>query len=318
MAKDEAPLSWKEALLAVIPGLLATLGLIRNDYSIWMVGGLVALVIYLGLAYWGNDKKFPDWSLLGLGMLTASVLVMLASIVGGLIAILAGTAAQTVVLIFLLFTFVILLGSHLRYNRMPLSAWGLFILVILCQLAVRIKYFVEFGLSWSVVGQWVSISLYAATIGLLLPVMLGILLSGRYGWMTILFVIGMVYGSFYLLIDVNDKVSDQLGGTGSLVIYQTMIPFLFTVLAPLYYLRARASPSRIGGLLALVGCAVLLNLLVVGFSYEELPPVIWVSFMPYTLSILLSLRLAYLLQEEKQPRPDQLEGALTSPNAGPR
>jgi len=74
MAKDEALLSWKEAFLAIIPGVLATLGLIRNDYSIWMAGGLVLLAIYLVFAYWWNDRRLTGWSLLAVGMLAASTL----------------------------------------------------------------------------------------------------------------------------------------------------------------------------------------------------------------------------------------------------
>jgi hypothetical protein len=50
------------------------------------------------------------------------------------------------------------------------------------------------------------------------------------------------------------------------------------------------------GTLSLVGLAVLTNLLVVGISYAgQLPVVTWISFIPYTASILLTLVLAYLL-----------------------
>jgi len=74
MAHIALPISWKTSLLAIIPGLLATLGLIRNDYSIWMAAGLVILAIYLAFAYWWNDRHLPGWSLLAGGMLAASTL----------------------------------------------------------------------------------------------------------------------------------------------------------------------------------------------------------------------------------------------------
>jgi hypothetical protein len=113
-----------------------------------------------------------------------------------------------------------------------------------------------------------------------------------------LFVLGMIYTSYQILIDVNLKVSDQIGHTGTYVVYQAFIPFLITVLAPFWYLRARASCARMAGTLSLVGLAVLTNLLVVGISYAgQLPVVTWISFIPYTASILLTLVLAYLLYE---------------------
>jgi hypothetical protein len=51
--------------------------------------------------------------------------------------------------------------------------------------------------------------------------------------------------------------------------------------------------------------AVFINLLVVGISYAgQLPVVIWISFIPYTASILLTLVLAYLLYENHGGTPN--------------
>lgn len=283
-------------MLAIVPGLLATLGLIRTDFSGWMLSGLMGLITFLVFAYWGNNKQLPGWSLLAIGMLASTSLVITSSVIGGLTTVIVGKSANIIVLLVLLITLPVLLGFSMRNYRISPSAWGLFALIIMCQLAIRIKYFVEFGVSWSVAGQWLSISLYAAMMGLLLPVVLGMLLSNRYGFTTMLFVVGMVYVNFQILIDVNHKVSDQIGGTEKFVIYKALIPFLFTVLAPLWYLRAQTSYHRIVGMISLVGLAVFLNLLVVGFSYgEELPLIIWISFIPYTFSVLLTLGLANLL-----------------------
>ena len=141
-------------------------------------------------------------------------------------------------------------------------------------------------------------------IALLLPVALGLCLAQRYGLPTMLFVIGMIYVGFQILIDVNYKVSDQIGGTLGFVAYKALIPLLFTVIAPLWFLRARSSRSRVGGVLALVGLAVILDLVVVGLSYGgDLPLIIWISFIPYTISVLLTLALAYLLYRESRKRP---------------
>lgn len=286
-------------MLAIIPGLLATAGLVRTDYSLWMAVGLVGLVTYLLITYRRNNNQLAGWSLLGLGMLAAQALMVIVSIAGGLIAILTGTAVHTVVLLALLITFVLLLVSYPDRGSLTPLAWGLLFLIILCQLAVRIKYFVELGYSWSVLGQWLSISLYAAMIGLLLPVFMGMFVARRYGYLALLFIVGMIFVGFQNLIDVNEKVSDQIGSKEILLIYKILIPLLFTVLAPLWYVRFRSSIGRLGGLLALIGLAVLVNLLTVGVSYRgELPVIIWVSFIPYTLSVLLTVTLAYLLLKQ--------------------
>ena len=46
----------------------------------------------------------------------------------------------------------------------------------------------------------------------------------------------------------------------------------------------------------IVGLAVILDLVVVGLAYgDALPPIIWISFAPYTASVLIALALAILL-----------------------
>jgi hypothetical protein len=62
-------------------------------------------------------------------------------------------------------------------------------------------------------------------------------------------------------------------------------------------------------MLTLVGFAVIIDLLVVGFSYAgELPLVIWISFIPYTVSVLLTFVLAYLLYRASGKHPTQVAG----------
>ncbi|MGD8596028.1 MAG: hypothetical protein PVJ26_03310 [Anaerolineae bacterium] len=296
MAEQELPLPWKRSVIAVIPGLLATMGWISTGFSARMLAGLVGLVLFLLSAYWWNKKRLPGWSLMAVGMLASIGLVIASGVIGGLLALTVGVNSNLLVLLAFLVISVTLLRMLLKGRQVSPQIWGLFSLVVLCQLAVRIKYFTLFGISWSVTAQWLIISLYAAMVGLLLPVIFGLFLSQRYGLQTMLFVIGMIYTSYQILIDVNLKVSDQIGHTGTYVVYQAFIPFLITVLAPLWYMRARAFCARIAGTLSLVGLAVFINLLVVGISYAgQLPVVIWISFIPYTASILLTLVLAYLL-----------------------
>ncbi len=299
MVHEELPLQWKKSLLAISPGLLATAGLITTDFSFRMFVGMLILVAYQVSVYWWNKRHLPGWSLMGVGMLISTGLVILSGVLGGLGAIIIGKLANVFVLFILLTLLIILLGIALRGRRLSPLVWLLISLIILCQLAVRVKYFVQFGVSWSVAGQWLNISLYAVVIALLLPVAFGLVLAKRYCLFAMLFVIGMIYASFQILIDVNYKVSDQIGGDTAFVVYKAWIPFLFTVAAPLWFLRARTSIQRICGLLILVGLAVILDLLIVGCSYGgELDRIIWISFIPYTGSVLLTLSVAYLLYRD--------------------
>jgi hypothetical protein len=303
MNPENFPLLSDEALLAIVPGLLATMGLIHSDFSLGMLRGLILLFAYLLFAYWRNNKQLPAWSLMAVGMLAYVGLWLASAGVGGLAALLVGDSAMALVLLGLLVALILLLGILLRDQRVSLLAWVLFTLVLVCQLAVRIKYFVQFGVSWSVAGQWLSISIYAAVIALLLPVVLGWFLAFRYGPAAMLFVLGMVFMGFHILIDVNHKVSDQMGSTFGFVAYKTLIPLIFTVIAPLWFIRGKPLKSRTIGMFGLVALAVVLDLLVVGMSYgDDLPLIVWISFIPYTMSILFALMLANLLFLESENR----------------
>lgn len=315
MVREELPLPWNKSMLAIIPGLLATVGLVSTDFSVRMLVGLILLVAFLVSVYWWNNRQVPGWSLMAVGMLTSIGLMIVTGGLGGLAAIMVGRSANTFVLFILLAIMTTLLVFSMRPQRVSLFVWVLIALIILCQLAMRVKYFVLLGVSWSVAGQWLNISLYAAVIGLLLPVVFGLLLAKRHGLLTMLFTIGVIYVSFQILIDVNSKVSDQIGDTLGFSAYKALIPLLFTVIAPLWFLRARSSFSRVGGMLTLVGLAVIIDLIVVGLSYGgELDLIIWISFIPYTLSVLLSFALAYLLYRKNKKRPTQVAGdAATRP-----
>jgi hypothetical protein len=294
MNQNELPLPWDKALLAIIPGLFATVGLVNADFSAGMMLGLILLAAFLIFAYLWNKRQLPAWSLMAVGMLTSIGLAIASGVMGGLAAILLGESANLFVLLLFLAVLIVLLRLSLRDRPVSLLAWALFALIVACQLAVRVKYFVFFGVSWSVAGQWLSISLYAVVVALLLPVAIGLYLAQQHRLPTMLFLIGAIYVGFQILIDVNHKVSGQIGGTPGFGVYKALIPLLFTVVAPLWFLRARSSHTRVGGMLAVAGLAVILDLVVVGLAYGNLPLIIWISFIPYTLSVLLTLALAYL------------------------
>jgi hypothetical protein len=304
MDQQELPLSRPAALLAVLPGLLATAGLVRTDFSPWMLAGLILLTAYLACAYGWNHRRLPAWSLMAAGMLASAGLTMASGVAGGLVAIGVGAAANGVVLVVLWAALVAILGVPAQGQRVPPLVWALLAAVVACQLGTRVKYFALFGVSWPVVGQWLSISLYSTAIALLLPVALGWPLARQHGPPAMLFALGMIYGGFQLLIDVNDRVSGRIGDTPGFVAYKVLIPLLFTVIAPLWFLRARRPAGQLGGLLALVGLAMILDLVVVGWSYGgDLPPIIWISFAPYTIGVLLALTAAHLLYRSEPSAP---------------
>jgi len=305
MERDELPLSWKHALLAVLPGFLATTGLTNTDFSIRMLTSAVLLAAYLALAYFWSSRQIPGWSLMAAGMLASIGLTIVSGVLGGLASILVGQSANSIVLLVLLVMLVTLFIFLIRSRHISRHVWVLIVLIVACQLAVRVKYFTLFGLSWVTAIDWFGISLYSAVTGLLLPVAFGLFPARKHGLLAMLFTIGMVYMGIQLLIDVNQKVSAVIGDNFSFLSYSAMTPFLFTVLAPLWFLRARSPRSRLSGLLVLTGLAIAFNLTVVGISYGDLPLILWGSFVPYTTSVLLALVLAYSLYEEseKDPRP---------------
>ncbi len=292
MRTDERPWPWRKSLLAIIPGLFAAAGLVRTDFSVAMLIGVIALAALLVMAYWRNDRQLPAWSLMAAGMFASIGLSVAAGVIGGLASMLLGDSARELVLLLFCLALIVLWLMSARSQRVDRSIWGLLIAIVVCQLIVRVKYFVLFGVSWPVAGQWLRISLYAAISVLLLPIAIGWRVAPRYGAVTLLLVIGLIYPGFQPLIDVNRAVSSQLGDSLGFIIYQAIIPLLFTVCAPLWWLRARSARSRAVGGLVLIGLAVLLDLVIVGWAYGDLPVIIWLSFIPYTLSVLLTLVVA--------------------------
>ncbi len=248
MRTDERPWPWRKSLLAIIPGLFAAAGLVRTDFSVAMLIGVIALAALLVMAYWRNDRQLPAWSLMAAGMLASIGLSVAAGVIGGLASMLLGDSARELVLLLFCLALIVLWLMSARSQRVDRSIWGLLIAIVVCQLIVRVKYFVLFGVSWPVAGQWLRISLYAAISVLLLPIAIGWRVAPRYGAVTLLLVIGLIYPGFQPLIDVNRAVSSQLGDSLGFIIYQAIIPLLFTVCAPLWWLRARSARSRaVGG-----------------------------------------------------------------------
>jgi hypothetical protein len=282
------PLNWKETILAISPGVIATLGWTRTDYSPWMLSGTLLLLAFIATAYWVNNKQFPHWSLLAAGLVTAQALSFIEGVIGGLSALIVGATAQVSVMMILLVVFIIL-WTRPPYAPLPQYANTFVVLIVICHLVVRLKYFGLFGFSWDVALQWFSISLYAALNTLLLPIAIGRRLNPKFGPTSVLFVLGMFYGNFQLLVDVNNIVSNQLDNTVWISIYRALIPLFITLGGALCFARASSASRRLGGLLTFISAGLIINFSVVGWSYQgTLPLIIWLSFIPYTFSVLLT------------------------------
>jgi hypothetical protein len=87
VSQEELPRSWNSALLAIIPGLFATMGWVSTDFRASMLVGLILLSAFLVAAYWWNKRQLPAWSLMAPGMLASVGLTIASGVIGGLAAI---------------------------------------------------------------------------------------------------------------------------------------------------------------------------------------------------------------------------------------
>ena len=167
-------------------------------------------------------------------------------------------------------------------------------LVVVCNILVRVKNFILVDVSWSVAHGVISVGLWAAALALL-PVVIGIPLARRHGKFAVLFVVGSTYMAFQSLINVDQQVRINLNSSTGFIAYMVLIPLLFTVIAPLWYLRTEPMRAKMGGLLALTGVAVAANIIVSGWVRGDFTLMIWLSAIPYIISVLLTIALAHFL-----------------------
>jgi hypothetical protein len=291
MFSNKIPTTSKIVALAITPGLLAVIGFTTFDFSPKMLICIGLLVLYVLSAFLWNKKQLPSWCLMAVGILVSFGLFILVGIIGGLISILAGKMVDVSLAIFLWVTLFVLLITFFRKQTVPRNTLLLISLITFFQLLMRVKYFILFGVSWNIAIEWFAVSMYSSAIALLLPIIIALPLIRKHGKWSILYGIGSVFMGFQQLIDIYQKVSDQIGGTFWFFAYKLIIPLLFIVLATLWFFLVKKDRFRFTGLLIWVGFAVTTDIVIVGISYQELPLIIWLSSIPYTLSVLLTLML---------------------------
>jgi hypothetical protein len=139
-----------------------------------------------------------------------------------------------------------------------------------------------------------GVSLWSAGT-LLLPIVAIGVLARKYGAPTILFAVGATFAWYQVLIDNAFKVSGNIGSSELFWVYLIVVRFLFIVIGPWLFLRAKGTHRQLFGLIGSVCASVAINIIVSGIVRGDFTLVIWLSAIPYTISIGLSLLLAYCL-----------------------
>jgi hypothetical protein len=296
--------------------LLATFGLLNVDLSMQTLIGATVLVLYTVAAWFQNGRRLPGWSLLGVGMLFGLGLPVVLALAALPVALATGTEPTpssspfTLAIPWVLLALLVLcLRRDVRFSPgVGLLAVG----TILCSVLVRVKYFVLYGVSWAIAGEMLGVSLWAAGT-LLLPAVVAGLLGRRYGLLAVLFAVGGAYVWYQVLLDNAQRVSAGITDPALYLVYVVATQLPFVVIGPWWFLRARGLRGRLWGLLISVCAAVSANILISGLVRRDFSPVIWLSAIPYTVSIALSIALAYALC---QSRPVAERGDLPAPVAG--
>jgi hypothetical protein len=295
---DRLPLPDNRILLAVTPGLLVTLGLVSVNPSIWTLVGIILLLLFVAVSWIQNIRQLPGWSLMAVGIILGISQPVVLGIIGVLVALVTGTPpspASSPFVLVLPWIGIAVLSLYLKQNRQHVSrTWLLAVTIVLCNILVRVKYFFLFGVSWSVLWEMLGVSLWSAGT-LLLPIIAVGILARKYGAATILFAVGATFAWYQVLIDNAYKVSGNIESSELFWVYLIVVRFLFIVIGPWLFLRAKGTHRQLFGLIGSICVSVALNIMISGIVRGDFTLIIWLSAIPYVISIGLSLALAYWL-----------------------
>jgi hypothetical protein len=292
---DYFPVQTKTIILTLIPGLIATLGLFNDAWSGWSWVGVVLLALFIILGWLTGNQRLPDWTLMAGGLLVGIAQPVVLGILGVLAALATHTTPSPTDSLFV--TALPWIGTglvlyHLRGRGLCMPKVLLWVAAITaCCILVRVKYFVLYGFSWDILGQMLGISLWAAGT-LLLPVLLTGLMPKRHGRFRVLFAAGATFAWYQVLIDNGTRVSAGLDSQGTVWIYFLVVRCLFIVLGPWLFLGLRDARWKLAGLTACICASAAVNILISGLVRGDFTAVIWLSAIPYILSIGLSPVLA--------------------------
>jgi hypothetical protein len=295
---DRLSIPNKKIPLAVTPGLLVTLGLVSENPSIWTLLGIILLFLFVAVSWIQNNRQLPGWSLLAVGILLGISQPVVLGIAGVLVALVTGTPPSPVSSPFVLvlpWIGITVLSLYIKQKSQHVTrTWLLAVTIVLCNILVRVKYFVLFGVSWSVLWEMLGVSLWSAGT-LLLPIIAVGVLARKYCASTILFAVGATFAWYQVLIDNAYKVSGNIGSSELFLVYLIVVRFLFIVIGPWLFLRSKGTQRQLFGLIGSICASVAVNILISGIVRGDFTLIIWLSAIPYTISIGLSLALAYWL-----------------------
>jgi hypothetical protein len=288
---------WMTTILAIVPGVLITVAILLNgvyEMAFWVA---LALILFVMISWFYQSKRLPGWSLVAVGALFATVLIILSGVLGGITTFIVGSddvsfsisiMVAWLVILFTVFHF----RSQKRLSFSP-TIWLVAVSIIICNFLVRMKYFYLFDLSWSVIGDVARISLWSAAM-LLLPVIIGVYLARWFGLTTILFTVGTTFMWYQVVVDNAGRVSESIHNPLLLAGYLMLTPVLATIVGPILYLRAKRADYGLQALSITTGIAVGANLVISGIVRGDFTMIIWLSAIPYVASVVLVLWLSYL------------------------
>jgi hypothetical protein len=292
---DRLPIPGNKILLAVTPGLLVTLGLVSVNPSIWTLLGIILLLLFVVVSWMQNNRQLPGWSLMAVGILLGISQPVVLGTIGVLVALVTGTQpspASSPFVLVLPWIGIAALSLYIKQNSQHGSrTWLLALTIVLCNILVRVKYFILFGVSWSVFWEMLAVSLWSAGT-LLLPIIAVGVLAHKYGASAILFAVGATFAWYQVLIDNAYKVSGNIGSSELFWVYLVVVRFLFIVIGPLLFLHAKGTHRRLFALIGSICTSVAINIMISGIVRGDFTLIIWLSAIPYTISMGLSLALA--------------------------
>jgi hypothetical protein len=291
---------WMTTILAIVPGILITIAILLNVVYEMAFWAALALIFFVMIGWFYQSKKLPGWSLVAVGVLLSTVLILLSGVFGGITTFIVGSTDVSLSIAILVFWLVILfIGFHF-WSQKQISfsptIWFVTVSIIVCNFLVRMKYFYLFDLSWSVVGDVTRISLWSAAM-LLLPVIIGMYLARWFGLTTVLFAVGTTFMWFQIIVDNAGRVSENIHNPLLLAGYLILTPVLSIIIGPILYLRTKRASYGLQGLLTTTGVAVGANVIISGIVRGDFTIITWLSAIPYVVSAVLALWLSYLLYQ---------------------
>jgi hypothetical protein len=260
--------------------------------------GAILLLLFISASWIQNSRQLPGWSLMAVGIVLGLLQPVVLGLIGVLIALATGTTpspASSPFVLALPWIGIAVLSFYIKQNSQHgTRTWLLAATIILCNILVRVKYFLLFGVFWSVLWEMLGVSLWSAGT-LLLPIIAVGVLARRFGAATVLFAVGATFAWYQVLIDNAYKVSSNIGSSELFWLYLIIVRFLFIVIGPWLFLRVKGTRRQLFGLIGAVCASVVINIVVSGLVRGDFTLIIWLSAIPYTISIGLSLLLAYWL-----------------------